>query len=239
MAHVQRRLHGDTALVHTPHLLPRSDAPVAAAQVLAPASSKKCRYATTLLFRGRSSPAPSMQAYNTAHKPGLASAGDVLKSTRAPVGLVSPCEISDAANGIFVSPCTTSAGELSSPQRYLRVEGSRHGSQVLRFIGMTGSRAVAFVDATRTLLIGEDHFEGERIVAVDADSRIVRWRGPPAPGIGGSCKSIAVLPNAGVCVAALSCNLIVVRLSDGALMSTTEFLMSTYVAASPQLTLSL
>ena len=149
------------------------------------------------------------------------------------VGLISPgVFIFAAMQGMkHLSPCTTPAGELLLPRGYsLRVEGSKQDTYVLGYSGMECSQAVAFVDATRTLLIGEFHTEGERIVAVDADSRVVRWRGPPGLR-GGRCLGIAVLPNAGVCAATLDVpvlatlvlsRLIVVRLADGALLASID-----------------
>lgn len=191
--------------------------------------------------------------------PGTAAAGDVFEITRVTVGglpvvastpmcafplllsavssrsLVSPGKILEAMDGMMISPCVSCAGELFLPVgKKLRVEGSRQCSfDVKPVFGVEASHAVALDEATRTLLIGAS--SSPFITAFDADTLAVRWRSPPE--VSGSCRGIAVLPAAGVCVATLqfqSGNLVVVQLSDGALLASMRVDSPLYAAAYPE-----
>ena len=189
--------------------------------------------------------------------PGTAAAGDIFEITRVTVGglpvvastprctfplllsavatcsLVSPREILDALDGMMVSPCTSCAGELFLPvKKTLRIEGSRQCSfDVKPVFGVEASHAVALDEATRTLLIGAS--SSPFIAAYDADSLAVRWRSPP--DVSGNCRGFAVLPDAGVFVATLQPGtLVVVQLSDGALLASMRVDSPLYAAAYPE-----
>jgi hypothetical protein len=152
-------------------------------------------------------------------------------------GMHAPLSIKDAIRGSSTI-AITQHGALYAP-RYaspdvvvIAADGTLLPSLSLVTLGLSSlTRSAAFVDATGTLLLADDHEDSSKLVAVDAASRAVRW----SAALGGSCFGIAVLPLQGVVILSDCGNskLHVHRLSDGVRVASAEAAFPTYVAADP------